>query len=802
MVLGNLDFPLGKIKYGMVEISRLQELVDVAQEHTRTCKCANSKLILFNTTDSVDCKVKVQCSKQCRYYLFEHSEARRPRDEWHGSAPRGSGKDIAERLNATCLCTPDVELRAMNNLFRGFGAGRVGTGHSGNEMGKKVEMAVAAVDEELTLELMKTATGESVAADGAGSSRAGNNARHYSTTIKQDDGPILTSVELPHTLTGHTGGLEPLSFEEGMFNLKYKHRKITLDVCADGCHSLTSAREREAKKAGTTKYGCKSVPQLRAFCVKKIKEGVLILPDEFHTVKKTKVVDKVHGDITSTKNVITPLSFYYHRVSGKDMPKLDEDVHKLLADRVTPMMRMLDIQTQLGQATNADWEKHMTTDTPLMIELQELWASYRGRGTSDMIGKCSADMTRIDHTRPMHRSLVAVGTSSKGLSGDQLRPLLKAALTANPRAAADNFEKSADWWHACKREEESWINHAHQLLPVSGPGRKANNKGIRGEVVNILKRHAKPHLRRCSTRGAEVWKENSAPVTSHLKEMSMPTSAYWQQNELAATIISKFLRWRCCGRYFGGTVVSTLKTVPQVRVGAMCVEKATKRDFAGFSSTAYASRHGIADDTATTGAVEAGITELYKRLECFRLPCLRQLTKLRRLVDARRKAASLSVRSAWEVEFHKHMGAPGRAPDHSMCPENACCRNANFARMYKWTPVPSQTLDPLTMGFVKQCMNLPSTLSLLDKLASGSATSKVENFHSLRCHFATKQTSFKRWGMRNTMAKMHYNENLGRAVKYEYESKQRRLGKTVMKKTLENATYRWQEKVIEQALSC
>jgi hypothetical protein len=120
--------------------------------------------------------------------------------------------------------------------------------------------------------------------------------------------------------------------------------------------------------------------------------------------------------------------------------------------------------------------------------------------------------------------------------------------------------------------------------------------------------------------------------------------------------------------------------------------------------------------------------------------------------------------------------------------------------MYNWHPVRTDMLESETMGIVEQCMNIPSTLAILDSLASGDATHDIESFHALRCHFATKTTFFGRWAMRNNMAKLHYNENLGREALYTYKSRQRRLGKTINKTKRVNATWEWQSKVIARVM--
>jgi hypothetical protein len=185
----------------------------------------------------------------------------------------------------------------------------------------------------------------------------------------------------------------------------------------------------------------------------------------------------------------------------------------------------------------------------------------------------------------------------------------------------------------------------------------------------------------------------------------------------------------------------------------------------------------------------------------LRLRRLGELARLKWCLDVRRQHASEAVKRAWTIEFHKHIGKRGVPADHSMCPPTAACRNPDLALKYQWFPVRSQDLLAQTMPIVKECMELPSTMALLDGLASGDNTCNVEAFHSMRCHFATKHTHFKRWGMRNTMAKLHYNENLHRDATYTYDSRQRRLSKTVRKTVRAPPTWGWQNKVIEKVMS-
>ena len=131
-----------------------------------------------------------------------------------------------------------------------------------------------------------------------------------------------------------------------------------------------------------------------------------------------------------------------------------------------------------------------------------------------------------------------------------------------------------------------------------------------------------------------------------------------------------------------------------------------------------------------------------------------------------------AVRRCWLDEFFKHMGKPGQLPDHTTCPQGAACRNAAIAAQYNWHPMPTSDHQPKTWKVVEELMRLPSTLEVVDGLVSGEGTNVIESFHAQRCMFAPKHTYFQRWEMRNTMAKMHFNENLGRDIAYELEEAQ------------------------------
>ena len=133
---GSITFPPGVKRYGMVEVERLSDLVDSAVAHARSC---GGELTTNNKTDSVVAEVALSCSCGHNY-------------DWCGS---GAGEgSIPNVLNLACLSTPDVELTAMNNLFRAMGAGRVSSAHAGVKAGAAMERAVNGVDRELELETL------------------------------------------------------------------------------------------------------------------------------------------------------------------------------------------------------------------------------------------------------------------------------------------------------------------------------------------------------------------------------------------------------------------------------------------------------------------------------------------------------------------------------------------------------------------------------------------------------------------------------------------------------------------------
>ena len=694
------------------------------------------------------------------------------------------------------------EVNAMNNLFRATGAGRVGSKMSSIRDGAAVERAVAEVDEAATVEIVESLRSKpsctQMMADGSGSSRAGNQAAHVATTIMVVGGPILESNELPHKLTGHSPKLEVLSFEKGMRNILYKHRIMTLTLCVDGCKQLTTSVEREVLRAGTGKSGCSTVPDLRDLSARKIIDGTLKLPEKFYEEKKHNVAS-AWGARTQTVTKETPLSDYYRQACGCEPPTISEQ-QRAAIDTHHEVLRTLQARLEsLDKNTYAECMRGKGNGVAL--QLREAWLKFRGVGqeSNPAVGQdLGAEFKKYDSTK-LYR--LALGALNKVPAG-KLRQLLKEAIRSNPRSKADNFTKTADWWHAQKTETAAWLKHLYQKYPISGAGAQSRNKMIREEAQNILLKHAKPHLRRCSQRGREVWEANSSAVHEHVMAISNNQSAYWQTIYNAATAISVWMRWRCTGLFFGGKYYGNAERplVKETRNG-----KSYQVHFRGFNQRAFCERNGImcilscGERREQNPIMQQLIRHHLKSIDDLKLRRLHELGKLRRLCDFRRDAAAQAVRKCWQVEFHKHIGKPGTAPDHSMCSASACCRDPALAQKYKWYPVVVSLTE--TMHAVEDCMNLPSTTALLDNLASGDATCDVESFHALRCQFATKHTHFERWAMRNTMAKLHWNENCDRPTMYTYLSKQRRLGKTIEKKQLELPTWEWQKKVIDKAMN-
>jgi hypothetical protein len=298
-----------------------------------------------------------------------------------------------------------------------------------------------------------------------------------------------------------------------------------------------------------------------------------------------------------------------------------------------------------------------------------------------------------------------------------------------------------------------------------------------------------------------VWEANSSEVHAHVMAMTQPTSAYWETIQHAAMVISLFLRWRCVGNFFGGRYLGE-KNDSEAFANRPRINQTRNGEtypvyFQGFDSAKYHQQTGTPRVLHSRDHNHAGIWSHGKEISSLKLKRLHELGKLRRLLDTRQAAASRAVRDAWQIEFHKHIGKPGQAADHSMCPSSACCRDAALAKMYKWYPVPSETLLPATMEIVKECMNLPSTIALLDELASAMLKVSTHSDAILRRNIRTLNVGACEIQWRNFTT----TRNRNRPATYTYKSKQRRQGKTCEKKHLEPPTWEWQKRVIEKVMS-
>ena len=114
-----LKFDLTSIKYGMCEITRLQQIADMAATHARLCE---GRVLITNITDSIDIKVRCKCDKStCPYYLFAKEgdyerEHGKKRNQWHGSERKGRRRpELQKRLNVACLTTPNIVSRQSSN---------------------------------------------------------------------------------------------------------------------------------------------------------------------------------------------------------------------------------------------------------------------------------------------------------------------------------------------------------------------------------------------------------------------------------------------------------------------------------------------------------------------------------------------------------------------------------------------------------------------------------------------------------------------------------------------------------------
>ena len=317
--------------------------------------------------------------------------------------------------------------------------------------------------------------------------------------------------------------------------------------------------------------------------------------------------------------------------------------------------------------------------------------------------------------------------------------------------------------------------------------RHPRNSGARREC-EIVFTHAHRQFRRCSERAKEAFDKNSAGVYAQMAVVQDDESGYWQSIYRAATALSKWFRRHSRGRFFSGKEIESFHTPPII--------KGSGAPFKGFDHAQYTRREGRAVPSAED------VISASKSVVEVELKRCNEMHKLRRLINDRRAKAKAAVRSCWTEEFFMHMGKPGQASDHSRCPVTAACRNKAVKKKYKWVPVP--TLDHMQRSWdvIEECLTMPSTMALLDGIATGEATHHIESFHSWRCLFAPKQTHFKYWAMRNTMAKLHFNENLRRETLCTYETKVRRCANKVLTRTNKvAATFSWRERVVEEIMT-
>ena len=218
---------VGTPVYGIVEIERIQALADGIADHARRCTAGN--VLITNITTQIDAKVKVECSACCMPIFPQSRTEATPRSEWHGIAEyRGTRdglvKELHVRMSTVCLCNPGTEITAINCFLSGVGCGEMASKFTRDKTVKRVVAAVNKVDEEINSELMPELRKNPVitngGTDGASSACSRNQAAHVATTIKGREGEILISKTLYRGLTGHSGSLETLALDEGMYELK------------------------------------------------------------------------------------------------------------------------------------------------------------------------------------------------------------------------------------------------------------------------------------------------------------------------------------------------------------------------------------------------------------------------------------------------------------------------------------------------------------------------------------------------------------------------------------------------------
>jgi hypothetical protein len=404
---------------------------------------------------------------------------------------------------------------------------------------------------------------------------------------------------------------------------------------------------------------------------------------------------------------------------------------------------------------------------------------------------------------------------------------------------ADNYEIGDDYWHARTELAKAWTKEMHQKLPVSGKGNDVKgNRAVRLECETIFE-HAKSHWRRCAERTKEVFEANSAEVHAHLRHIQQGSSAYWTSRQLAAKALQLWFRRHCKGLLFqgkqrpsSGDVIAASNAVAHIQQQSSAywtqqhlaakalqlwfrrhahgrwfkggevarLQERPKREdgtvFTGFDHEAHTKRTNAQPPTG------AEVIAASKAVVAIELKCRNEMHKLRRLIGKRRAIARAAARKCWLEEFFMHMGKPGQPADHSSCPADAACNDPDKATKWNWAPLRTELHDPKTWPVVEVCLKSKATLKLLDGIITGEGTCHIESFHAMRCTFASKHRYFPRWAMRNTMAKMHFNENLRRDIKYQYETRVKRLGnKIVTKKIKTNVTWNWRRRVINKVVS-
>ena len=261
----------GTPKYGMIDIARVQDLVDGVAAHAHSCM--NPIVKVDNITEDLDVKLRVWCEGCGCVDFFDHFEHKRnDRSQWHGSADikgtrGGRVKEMQVRMTAVCLCNPNTEVTGINTLLEGMGCGPMSSEHVAKKVGELVETAVFEVDREIDDETLQAVArnpeSSIMRADGAGSGRAGNQAEAMATSAMAKNGPLIFSEEKKRKETGNTQLLEAPALETGLIRWKYVSKCFVTDLITDGCKQLKSAKERELLRAGTGKANDKKKSWLK-----------------------------------------------------------------------------------------------------------------------------------------------------------------------------------------------------------------------------------------------------------------------------------------------------------------------------------------------------------------------------------------------------------------------------------------------------------------------------------------------------------------------------------------------------------